>query len=224
MFTWICPKCGKEVPPAYSECPNCAATETQAPATPERAEAAGPVEPAAPPPASARAPRAAAKSSSGVHVPGWLMSIVFAAVFIIIGLTLVIIFRSREPDQAGAAPSTQAAAPLNSPAQASPAAVQAEPVLRDVELTGLRITEDNKQKPFVQFVVVNHSRADLGTISARVNLRAVAKEDQAPVGTFAFKAALGPLESKDLKAPLETKLRAYELPDWQFLRAEITGK
>src|SRR5690348_15430553 len=23
MFTWICPKCGREVPPAYTECPNC---------------------------------------------------------------------------------------------------------------------------------------------------------------------------------------------------------
>ncbi len=24
MFTWICPKCGREVPPAYNDCPNCA--------------------------------------------------------------------------------------------------------------------------------------------------------------------------------------------------------
>jgi len=23
MFTWICPQCGREVPPAYTECPNC---------------------------------------------------------------------------------------------------------------------------------------------------------------------------------------------------------
>ena len=25
MFTWICPTCGREVPPAYNECPDCAA-------------------------------------------------------------------------------------------------------------------------------------------------------------------------------------------------------
>jgi hypothetical protein len=25
MFTWVCPQCGREVPPAYSECPDCAA-------------------------------------------------------------------------------------------------------------------------------------------------------------------------------------------------------
>jgi len=24
MFTWICPKCGREVPPAYNDCPDCA--------------------------------------------------------------------------------------------------------------------------------------------------------------------------------------------------------
>jgi hypothetical protein len=24
MFTWICPKCGREVPPAYTDCPDCA--------------------------------------------------------------------------------------------------------------------------------------------------------------------------------------------------------
>src|ERR1051325_6706902 len=23
MFTWICPQCGREVPPAYNDCPNC---------------------------------------------------------------------------------------------------------------------------------------------------------------------------------------------------------
>lgn len=31
MFTWICPKCGREVPPAYTECPNCNPQEAPAP-------------------------------------------------------------------------------------------------------------------------------------------------------------------------------------------------
>src|ERR1035437_4689408 len=26
MFTWICPQCGREVPPAYNDCPDCAKT------------------------------------------------------------------------------------------------------------------------------------------------------------------------------------------------------
>ena len=48
MFTWICPQCGREVSPAYTECPDCAHKTAQ----PEGAvPAAPPVEnPSAPPP------------------------------------------------------------------------------------------------------------------------------------------------------------------------------
>ena len=34
MFTWICPQCGREVPPSYDECPDCkerAAQQSQTP-------------------------------------------------------------------------------------------------------------------------------------------------------------------------------------------------
>jgi hypothetical protein len=34
MFTWICPQCGREVPPAYTECPDCAAKAAAAGAPP----------------------------------------------------------------------------------------------------------------------------------------------------------------------------------------------
>lgn len=43
MFTWICPQCGREVPPSYTECPDCVKTE-QASA----AGTAGTAPPAAP--------------------------------------------------------------------------------------------------------------------------------------------------------------------------------
>jgi hypothetical protein len=125
--------------------------------------------------------------------------------------------------QPGKEASTTAAAPLEAPTSASPA-VQPLAEFKNIELTGLRLTEDAKQKATVQCIVVNHSGADLGEISARVDLKAVTSKDQEPVGSFVFKTSLGPYESKDLKAPLTTKLRVYELPDWQFLRAEITGK
>ena len=50
MFTWICPQCGREVPPAYNECPDCSA-KAAAGAPPPADTAGGPVGPAAPPPA-----------------------------------------------------------------------------------------------------------------------------------------------------------------------------
>ena len=55
MFTWVCPKCGREVPPAYDECPDCAgkaATEAVPGAVPPPHAAAPPQQsqPAAPAP------------------------------------------------------------------------------------------------------------------------------------------------------------------------------
>ena len=34
-------------------------------------------------------------------------------------------------------------------------------------------------------------------------------------------ASIGPYESREVKAVAETSLRAYELPDWQFLEARV---
>src|SRR5205085_12555142 len=45
MFTWICPQCGREVPPAYNDCPDCAA---------KAKAASGPAEPPVEPPGPAR--------------------------------------------------------------------------------------------------------------------------------------------------------------------------
>ena len=53
-----------------------------------------------------------------------------------------------------------------------------------------------------------------------------AAEGEPPVAVIDAKIGnLGPHESKDMESPLETKLRAYELPDWQFLspKFEVTA-
>ena len=63
MFTWICPKCGREVPPAYDECPDCAG---------KTAAEAGPG--AAPPPGgttSFQQPHAAAPAGPRGRRPLW---------------------------------------------------------------------------------------------------------------------------------------------------------
>ncbi|MGE5646082.1 MAG: zinc ribbon domain-containing protein [Acidobacteriota bacterium] len=211
MFTWICPKCGKEVPPSYSECPNCA--KPQAVETPAEAEAAPLPEPAVVPVPPPPAPPAPARRSGGVSVPGWMLSLMIAGALIIAGLTFIVWKDSRRAP----APTQPAATALETPGTV----MQSNPAFRNVELTGLRLVEDARQKPFVQVVIVNHSGADLGELDAKVNLKAVSKQEQEPVGSFALKASLGPYESKEIKAPLDTKLRVYEFPDWQFLRAEV---
>jgi hypothetical protein len=224
MFTWICPKCGKEVPPAYSECPNCSGTQ---PAAASRAAAPAPAateqKPAAEPtPAPAATPRPAAPAPTRSHKSGILLSLLFAGAFIVIGLTVFVLVRSRSAAPASAAqPQAPQAAPLQPIAPAG-AAAQANPAWRHIELAGLRLTEDAKQRAFLQLVLVNHSGGDLGEVNARGNLKAIAGKDLSEVGTFQVKTSLGPYESKELKVPVQTRLRVYELPDWQFLRAELS--
>ena len=97
-------------------------------------------------------------------------------------------------------------------------------LLKYIEVTGLRLVEDKSKKSEVVFLVVNHSQAPLTDLAGTVTLRpSTAKRGDEIVGIFAFQhVSLGPAESRELRAPLKTTLRPYELPDWQFLRTEIS--
>ncbi len=48
MFTWICPQCGREVPPSYNDCPDCAAKAAEASSAAPPAATPGPAAPAQP--------------------------------------------------------------------------------------------------------------------------------------------------------------------------------
>jgi hypothetical protein len=147
----------------------------------------------------------------------WIYGLVIGAALVVILLTALVL-RTHRAQEPGAAAAT---APLENPPVAPGA--QANPVLRNLELTGFRILENAKQKPELRFIVVNHSGADLGEVKAKADLHAATNEaGEAPVATFTFAVKLGPYESKELKVALATKLRAYELPDWQRLKADMT--
>lgn len=88
-----------------------------------------------------------------------------------------------------------------------------------IELSGFRITEDARKRPTVTTAVTNHSGADIGDMDLKVTLKT---PDGKEIGTASLKASgLGPFKSVDASGPLVTKLRAYEFPDWQFIRAEF---
>jgi hypothetical protein len=97
------------------------------------------------------------------------------------------------------------------------------PVGKYIEVSGFRINEKRPGTLSVQFAVTNHSDADIGNIVMQVNLRSTtAKPDDPPIATFSARVdALGPQELKEVKAEFQTKLRPYELPDWQFLTADF---
>jgi hypothetical protein len=75
----------------------------------------------------------------------------------------------------------------------------------------------------VQFGVVNHSEADVGDVKMTVKVgTTAAKPGDPPLITFPAQVSrLGPSELKDVKVEVPTSLRVYELPDWQFLKADF---
>lgn len=97
------------------------------------------------------------------------------------------------------------------------------PYAKFLEVVGIRVIEDARQNVQVKFMVVNHSSAELAGVSADVTLKPVnAAPDTPPVTEFAFKIpTLGPYEAKEVTVPAKTKLRAYEMPDWQFMQSEV---
>src|SRR5260370_34198358 len=88
MFTWICPTCGREVPPSYDKCPDCAATGItgeQAAEAAAQPPAAAPVSPVgiAPQAVPQYAPPPGPRGTSGL--PMWLLTILFSFAFLGVG-------------------------------------------------------------------------------------------------------------------------------------------
>lgn len=112
-------------------------------------------------------------------------------------------------------------APLKQPLQAT--APKNNPSAKYLELVGFRIKEKGPGKLEITFGVVNHSEADLGDLMLNVDLRTTtAKASDTPICSFPAKVpALGPEEMKEVTASVPTKLRVYELPDWEYLKSDF---
>ena len=130
-------------------------------------------------------------------------------------LSLTLAGCSSSPQSTGTATT-----PTRSPQRVAPSS---NPVAKYIEITGFRITEKGPGKLEVRFAVVNHSDADIGNIAMTVNLRAsTAKPSDPPLATFNARVeGLGPEDLKEVTAEVPTKLRVYELPDWQFITADF---
>ena len=218
MFTWICPQCGREVPPSASDCPDCSGKAQPGPAGGPSYSAAA-VDPVGgglkPPPA---------RTGRKVTPPAWLMAFVFAIVFLSMGAVGFLAYRFFS--HRGEPLFTGPVRPIRTPQtpQEGSATPSANVLNKYIEVTGLRLVEDRPGKLEIEFVIVNHSQAPLTDVSGNVAIRpTTAKSDDEAVGAFAFRLPeLRPYEAKNMRAPLQSKLRVYELPDWQFMRADLT--
>ena len=113
------------------------------------------------------------------------------------------------------------------PMEAVTASNSKHPLAKYVELAGFRVEEGKPGFLKIHFGVINHSDADIGDLGLKVTLTTTAaKPGDEPVSVFDVKVPqLGPEQNVDVSADAPTKLKVYELPDWQFLRAtfEITS-
>ena len=264
MFTWICPQCGREVPPSYTECPDCAQKAKDAPAQPEAPQAQPqppgyppPQQPAyqqpqqqqpyyppqqqyappppppqpqyappqqryappsqqqpqyAPPPQGYAPPRA-----GGMNLPVWALTILFAlAVGGVVGGIVWLLQSGKSQTGTGPAPT----AAVENPA-AKPGA-KPNPLQKYIEVSGVRFVQDAKKKTQARFVVVNHSDADISGLAGNVTVWGrTRKSEEDAQGSFSFNTNLGPGESKELTVPMDTKLKIYELPDWQNVTTDV---
>lgn len=259
MFTWICPQCGREVPPAYNDCPDCAKKAAAGggepapapPANPPMPPAAfappAPVQqpyyqqpqpppPQAPPPGYYPPPPQAAPPyypqqpqapppgyyappapARGLNLPVWLMTIVFALAIagVVFGILWMV---STNRGSAGSGPAPIAS--VESPA-AKPGA-KTNPLQKYIEISGVRFVLDAKKKTMAKFVIINHSEADINGLAGNVTIWGrTQKSEEDAQGTFSFSTNLGPMESKEMSAPLNTKRKIYELGDWQNLTTDV---
>jgi hypothetical protein len=150
------------------------------------------------------------------------MSILSALAFGAIVLGAYYFLGSSRKDTSAA--SSDGAPALENPSAAASAATAKNPLFKQVEIVGLRLTQNKAGKTEVRFLVVNHSGGELQDFAAKVNLEArVGKKGDEPIGSFSFKApSIGAYESKEMTALVNTKLKVYELPDWQNLQPQLS--
>ncbi len=234
MFTWICPQCGREVPPSYTECPDCAKRAAQPQPDPQAAPPPPPPSPQQPlpytttPPAHPQyqQPPYAPTPQYGQQpqymppppragLPTWAMALLFSVAICggVFGTYWVV-----GSNKGGA---TKPTAAVENPA--AKAGAKTSPYQKFIEIAGVRFMEDARKKTTqVRFVLINHSNADIPGLSGNVTVwgRTRNSEEDAE-GSFTFTSDLKGYETKDITVPLNTKKKIYELPDWQNVSTDI---
>ncbi len=156
-------------------------------------------------------------------LPQWLVMVLVAGGMLTVGF---LAYKYLLPSSKSASDDTETVATGKPKAGAKKAADgKVHPYMKHLEVAGIRLSEDARQRLVVKMTVINHSAADLSGLKLLVSVKTKGKGaatlSEVPVDV----PNLGPLESKDVSATVPTKLRAYELPDWQFLETsfEITA-
>jgi hypothetical protein len=155
-------------------------------------------------------PRPQAVGPGRFVLPIWLLTVVFALAFAgLVGGIYWIVQFARGGSQSGT-PSTSVES------RAAKSGAKANPLQRYIEVAGVRFVQDVKKNTMAKFLLINHSEADFSILAGNVAIWGrTQKSEEDAEGSFSFTTNLGPLESKELSAPVASKLQIYEMPDWQ---------
>jgi hypothetical protein len=96
------------------------------------------------------------------------------------------------------------------------------PYARFVEVTSLKVVEQNN-RPQVQYMVVNNAERELDDIALRIAVRSsTAAQGATPLFTVAaWVPKLAPHQSKEIRTDLDTGLTAAQIPTPANLRTEV---
>jgi hypothetical protein len=146
-------------------------------------------------------------------LPTWLLAVLVAAGLLAVVFGIYWLVGSH----GSSGSSASSAAPARDIPMPAPGA-KANPYQKFIEISGIRFAEDpkDKDKSIVKFVITNHADDEIAGLSGTVAIAGRGDKSGQALAGFSFTTSLGPEESKDLTTSLTTKLKAYELPDWQF--------
>ena len=226
MFTWDCPKCGKELDIATTVCPECGFTEAppEEDPPPRRAAQAPAPLPAAQaptaPPAATLPPPAAYNPPPAQHalsVPAKPLIILSLILVAAIGGFLYYNHSQTLKQAAGLALENVPDDPIEMQ-DASGESVSG------LEVVGIRTWYDDNRKPKVRAVVVNHTDEGVPKVGLSVQLRPrEATRNAPPLASFEVRLndVLGPRESKEIEADLVALGTLASLPHWSKVRVDI---
>ena len=249
MFTWICPKCGREVGPSYNECPFCAdaargpsqplppvpvgpPAQHQAPPQPQytQPQYAAPVQeaplptpqyvqPQAPPQPVPPPPPQPVYYVGADDHPNRSIPSWLAALLAFAAVA-VIAMSVVWYSQRNREKVGGSDAKTAALAKANAAG---NPYKKYLELTGFRIGEAAGKKLQVQFLAVNHGGVDMTDIEGTITLRVKGAAEDTPACTFKFRVSSVPgYSAKEvLVTEFIQKRKFFEMPDWQFLEPVI---
>jgi hypothetical protein len=166
----------------------------------------------APPVAPLPAPMPVTVTTKTPHraiLPGWLISVMVATILSLGGAAVI---RNMETEHKAEAAS--AGGRLGG-------AVSQEASGRPVEVTALRVLGGPRFGWQLQYIVVNHSAADLGNLTLRIAVRSTDSRASAPLFTIsAAVTGLAAYSSREMTTEIQD-VSAMDVPQWDRLKTEV---